>query len=287
MASSSCTDGSWRARLDAARAAGHVGDLLLLADEAPLAECQAEACIDAAKLLREAGQYDFALEQLDRALAIDSHNAAGLREQALCRQHPVLAEAAGGRWQPRQVLLFSGHLVDAPDRPTPRFPADKVARASEAIAATLVQLDAGSEDLALTQGACGGDLLFTEACRRQGTRVLWLQPFAEADFITASVLGGGADWHRRYLESRMALAEPPRAAPEALGPVPPGHGDSYPYERCNLWLLYSALAWGPDRLSLIALWDGAGGDGAGGTEHMIEEVRRRTGRVHWIDTRKL
>ena len=27
---------------------------------------------------------------------------------------------------PRQVLLFSGHLVDAPDRKEPRFPAGKV-----------------------------------------------------------------------------------------------------------------------------------------------------------------
>lgn len=31
----------------------------------------------------------------------------------------------GGDWQPRQVLLFSGHMVDAPDREKPRFPADK------------------------------------------------------------------------------------------------------------------------------------------------------------------
>ncbi len=287
MASSPLADGSWRARLDVARAAGHVGDLLLLADEAPQPELRANAWIKAAELLRAAGQYDFALEQLDRALAIDSHNGAGLREQALCRQRPPLAEAAGGRWQPRQVLLFSGHLVDAPDRPTPRFPADKVARASEAIAATLAQLGAGSADLGLTQGACGGDVLFTEACLRLGARVLWLQPFAEPDFVETSVLGGGADWHRRYLESRMALAAPPRAAPDALGPAPPGHGDSYPYERCNLWLLYSALAWGPEKLSLIALWNGAGGDGPGGTAHMVEEVRRRGGGVHWIDTRKL
>ena len=29
----------------------------------------------------------------------------------------------------------------------------------------------------------------------------------------------------------------------------------------------------------------AGSDGAGGTKHMVDEVKRRTGQVSWIDTR--
>lgn len=33
---------------------------------------------------------------------------------------------------PERVLLFSGHMVDRPDRPQPRFPADKVASADGA-----------------------------------------------------------------------------------------------------------------------------------------------------------
>jgi tetratricopeptide (TPR) repeat protein len=63
-------------------------------------------------------------------------------------------------WQPRQVLLFSGHMVDAPDRKSPRFPADKEAIAAQKIAETLVQLGAGEGDLAVSQAAAGGDLLF-------------------------------------------------------------------------------------------------------------------------------
>jgi hypothetical protein len=59
------------------------------------------------------------------------------------------------------------------------------------------------------------------------------------------------------------------------------------FERCNLWLLYTALAWGVDKVRFICLWNGGGGDGPGGTAHMYNEVKRRTGRVSWLDTRKL
>ncbi len=190
-------------------------------------------------------------------------------------------------WQPRRVLLFSGHMVDTPDRPKPRFPPDKEEAAAQHMAGALDELGAGLEDLAFTQGACGGDLLFTEACQRRGVKVHWLQPFREPDFIQRSVIRGGEPWRQRYRDAKKRLAAPIRAAPEELGEPPPGAGDYYPYERCNLWLLYTALVWGRDRLSFVCLWDGGGGDSPGGTAHMYDEVKRRTGSVYWIDARKL
>lgn len=72
--------------------------------------------------------------------------------------------------------------------------------------------------------------------------------------------------------------------PEDLGPLPKGVDA---FERCNLWLLYSALACGLDKVRFVALWNGGGGDGPGGTAHMYNEVKGRTGRVTWIDTREL
>ena len=65
---------------------------------------------------------------------------------------------------PRQTILFTGHMVDAPGRATPRFPATRIDAAARRIAAALDDIGAGPEDLALTQGAAGGDLLFAEAC---------------------------------------------------------------------------------------------------------------------------
>ena len=189
---------------------------------------------------------------------------------------------------PRQVLLFSGHMVDAPGRPKPRFPPAMVPAASAQIERALDELGAGPEDLALTQGAAGGDLIFTEACQARGVRVQWLQPLPEPDFLEASVTGSGdgVEWRRRYFAAKAALhpADTPRTMPAEIGPLPKGVDK---WERGNLWLLYTALAHGPDKARFVCLWDGGGSDGPGGTKHMFDEVKRRTGRVSWIDTRKL
>ncbi len=189
-------------------------------------------------------------------------------------------------FQPRQVLLFSGHMVDAPGRPKARFPAANVPLATAAIEGTLDGLKAGPGDLALTQGAAGGDLIFAEACVKRGVRMQLLLPLPEPDFMEASVMpsADGTAWRERYYALKPQLAEPPRVMPVELGPTAKG---ASVFERCNQWLLYSALSHGPDKVRFVCLWDGAGSDGPGGTKHMVEEVKRRTGQVNWIDTRTL
>ena len=83
---------------------------------------------------------------------------------------------------------------------------------------------------------------------------------------------------------KAKLAEPIRIMPDGLGPAP---ANADPFERCNFWSLYSALACGIDKLRFVTLWDGGRGDGPGGTAHMYDEAKRRTGRVTWLDTRSL
>jgi hypothetical protein len=108
----------------------------------------------------------------------------------------------------------------------------------------------------------------------------------EPAFIEASILPStdGAAWRDRWFTVKSSLAEEPRVLTAALGAGPKGANE---FERCNRWLLNTALAYGPEKLRFIGLWNGAGGDGPGGTRHMMNEARRRTGRVDWIDTRKL
>jgi len=187
---------------------------------------------------------------------------------------------------PRQVLLFSGHMVDAPGRTPPRFPAEMVASVGERIAAALDALGAGAGDLALTQGAAGGDLLFAEGCAARGVRVQLLLPLPEPEFIERSILVSrdGENWRTRYFALKSALQDAPRVMPDELGALPKG---SNAFERCNQWLLYTALAAGVDKVRFMCLWDGGGGDGPGGTAHMYNEVKRRTGQVTWLrlDTR--
>jgi hypothetical protein len=280
--------------IDSTRSCTDIGDMLVLADEAPTPQLRARAWINAGAALREAGQYGFALEQLDRALAIEPGDPPALTEKGLCLQGLAVARAAGHsaspldpRTQhdsPRQVLLFSGHMMDAPDRSEPRFPADMEPIAAREIAGALDALDAGPKDVAFSQAAAGGDLLFVEACQQRGVHCRLLLPFAEAEFVQRSLLPSakGDDWVRRFNAAKARLQDPLRIMPEALGEAPEGID---PFERCNLWLLYSALACGVDKVRFLALWNGGGADGPGGTKHMYEEVRRRTGRVTWLDVR--
>lgn len=192
---------------------------------------------------------------------------------------------------PDRVFLFSGHRIDAPDRRTPRFPPQSEAIAAASIGAALDEWGAGPGDLALAQGASGGDLLFLEACLARGLRLQMLLPFSEPEFIESSILpsAGGRHWCERFHALKSRLVVPPRvmpadlALPACLG-VPEGAG---PYERCNLWLLRTALTWGADKLHFLCLWNGGGADGAGGTAHLYAEARRRRTRVIWLDTRSL
>jgi hypothetical protein len=189
-------------------------------------------------------------------------------------------------WKPRQVFLFSGHRIDAPDRPVPRFPPGREAAAAERIGEALDKLGAGPDDLALSQGASGGDILFLEACQKRGLHLHLLLPFQEPEFIQRSILtsADGVKWSDRYYALKAGLQDPPLIMPDELG-APPMDVD--PYIRCNLWLLYTALSYGVDKVRFICLWDGSGGDGPGGTEHMYNEVKNRTGRVTWINTKEL
>jgi hypothetical protein len=182
-------------------------------------------------------------------------------------------------FEPRQVLLFSGHRVDAPGRAAPRLPAGLVPRAAAA-------LDAGPPDLAITQAASGGDLLFAEACVARGVRVRVLLPVDETSFIADSVAGsaGPDDWPAHYTALKAALTEPVQVMPGALAA---GASQADAFERGNAWLLESALAHGTSRVRFVCLWDGAPGDGAGGTAHMVREARRLGLPMTWIDTRAL
>ena len=188
--------------------------------------------------------------------------------------------------QPRQVLLFSGHMVDAPKRKMPRFPRAKVPQAAAHIADVLERLNAGPDDLALTQGAAGGDLLFAEACVARAVPLQLLLPSPEPEFIEQSVRpsADGTRWLARYETIRQRCPAAPLVLHETLTNAP---REGNVFEQCNLWLLATALAYGVGRLRFICLWDGAGGDGPGGTRHLVDEVRRMGGQLNWIDVRDL
>lgn len=184
---------------------------------------------------------------------------------------------------PQRVLLFSGHRVDAPRRAVPRFPPSMVASAAQGIEAELEALRAGPADLAITQGAAGGDLLFAHACQERGVPLRLMLPMDEPRFVRRAVAGSAQPrrWQAAWRHVRERLAEPPRQLP----PDRAAQGD--PFERCNDWMLEHALAVGAPQVLLLCLWDGAPGDGPGGTADLVAEARRQGIPVRWIDARAL
>lgn len=185
--------------------------------------------------------------------------------------------------QPRLVFLFSGHMIDAPDRAESRFPATREAIAAHAINDILDNLGVGPEDLAFCSGACGGDILFAEACLQRGVHLEMRLPFAISAFLERSVTYAGEDWRTRFYAIKNNPLTNLLIMPDEPGP---SDGDN-PYARTNLWLLESSLAWGEEKVHFICLWNRQGGDGPGGTEHMYDEVNKRTGQVHVLDTNTL
>ena len=183
---------------------------------------------------------------------------------------------------PNTVALFSGHMIDAPDRKKPRFPPGMERIAAAAISQTLAQIGVTRGDLAICGGACGGDLLFAEACLARDMRLELYIPFDEPTFLTNSVDFADAGWHDRYFAAKSKATL--HLMPDELGPLPAG-GNSY--ERNNLWMLESAARFGSEKIVFICLWDGQGGDGPGGAQHFMEEAGRKTNRIYWLDTRKL
>lgn len=252
------------------------GDLEVLVGEREVV-ARAYRCAVAA-----AGNDWFALDSSRQQLQILSdlefrpeevRSALAIFDQAIERITPP--------WRPRKVILFTGHMIDAPGRTEPRFPPSMEARAALAIRDKLKELDAGPADLALCGGACGGDLLFAEACLQRGLRLEVRIPFSEAAFLARSVDFAGDRWRTRYLDAKKHALTELLVMPDELGPAP---ADASPYARNNLWQLYSALSWGADKLHLLCLWNRKGGDGPGGTQHLHDEARRHAAHVHVLDT---
>jgi hypothetical protein len=159
----------------------------------------------------------------------------------------------------------------------PRFPPAKIEAAAARIRAALDEVGASAGDLGLCGGASGGDLLFAEACLERGMRVELRLARAENEFLAESVTF--ADPDRRWDKSFAGVKDNPATTvlvmPEELGPAPQGVSV---HDRCNRWILYTALSQGLLRASFITLWNGEPGDGPGGTQNMVELVRKLTGR---------
>jgi len=190
----------------------------------------------------------------------------------------------------KRVLLFTGHMIDAADRKTPRFPADKVDVARQKITEAIAAEQQISGGIAYGVAGCasGGDILFHEVCESLSipTRIFLALP--RELYIPQSVAPAGPQWVEDF--NRLVRSRPVRVLgdsaelPRWLQEKP----DYNIWQRNNLWNLHNALAAvGGENVTLIALWNGATGDGAGGTADMVQKARDRGAKTIILDTNKI
>jgi hypothetical protein len=213
-----------------------------------------------------------ATEAASAALAVVDEGEGALRAEP------------GGISSPSRVVVFTGHRIDAPDRGVARFPsrAEPIARKLIADALDAEIAATGGEVVGMAGGASGGDILFHELCmERRIPTELFIVSGRDA-FVRESVKDAGPQWISRF--DRLYESLPTRALGESDEPLTlprwlRGAERYSVWERNNRWILNNALAYGAQRVTLIALWDGKEGDGPGGTKDMVKTAEERGAKV--------
>ena len=240
-----------------------------------------------------------------RALDIASEQAReGVRRQLSLYRHLGILTAnidaalnnivAGDREAPLlqiapHVILFSGHRADGPTRHAPRFPPDAEEPASAMIEAALLEAKKAAQTglLGLAGGASGGDILFHEACGALGISSRMYLALPKHEYINMSVAEAGSQWVARFDRLFDQLTAKILSERDGLPRWLRAKKDYSLWQRSNLWLLHEALYLSNGNVTLLALWDGARGDGEGGTEEMIDRALEAGVRLVHLDARKL
>lgn len=172
-------------------------------------------------------------------------------------------------WLPLpRVVLFSGHMIDRPERPEPRFPPRLERPVYESIRRWLQQ---NNGLIGVSSAACGADLLFLEALESLGGESHIVLPYHQDEFVRDSVaLPGVADWTPRF-EHQLAHARVVYASSSR-----PLHG-GVAYDYANQLVEGLGVLRAREletELVALAAWDGRVGDGLGGTASAVAQWQR-------------
>jgi hypothetical protein len=260
-----------------------IADLICLTSSRPnrVGQAYKKALADASEQARDAVRRQLLLYQ--RLGILKENIQAGLDNIAPVTRPTQTQQAS------THVLLFTGHRVDAPDRKTPRFPAakEKHARAVIFEAVRNEKAKAKGPVFGIAGGACGGDLLFHEICEALEIPSQMYLVLPKNEYIKASVADGGPDWVERFNRLYDKMKPKILSGSERLPRWLRAKKDYDIWQRSNLWMLHNALCISQDHLTLIALWNGATGDGPGGTEDMVDRAKDRGATFIHLDAKKL
>lgn len=180
------------------------------------------------------------------------------------------------------VVAFCGHMIDAPGRAQPRFPAEREPQVREAIRVYLDRVNAG---FGYSSAASGSDLIFCECLLDREARVNLVLPCAVDDFKRQSVSPAGPGWEKRFHHvlanaNTAMFANPPEfrfsseASETAVG---------FTFANRIVTGMAALQAKALDlQLNTLAVWNGLPGDGMGGTATVVADWRRRGLEPHII-----
>jgi class 3 adenylate cyclase/tetratricopeptide (TPR) repeat protein len=168
-----------------------------------------------------------------------------------------------------KLVVFSGHMIDAPDRRVPRFPLEKEGEIKALLERQLASMNAG---IGFSSAASGSDILFLEAMLSRGGVIHLVLPWPAEEFVKTSVaIAGAGDWVERF---HKVLDQ--AASIRVLGQLyMPGSATGFEY--CNLAMngLARIFARSLDLdITPLAVWDGYSG-APGGTGSFVRYWRNR------------
>jgi hypothetical protein len=170
-------------------------------------------------------------------------------------------------------ILFSGHMIDGPDRSSdPRFPAANESKVKTAIRDNLESFTQPVRGIA--SGACGGDILFLETCLELGIPAGMYLPYAPAVFKKGSVSFAGKTWEARFDKLLYSL---PVHIIDTVG------ANENAYFLVNEWMLKEAMVNGPAHMTLMVVWNEIRNAAIGGTSSMVAAAEKQQVKVKIIN----
>ncbi len=206
------------------------------------------------------------------ALAPAPEQMSVTRRQARVLAESVLGDAAicDDCFHLPAVVVFIGHLTDAPDRAQARFPESMVPGVRERLAACIA---AHGTRIGYASAARGGDLLFLRCMQEMGAETHIVLPLEDEAFRTISVdTCADSTWTTMYHEA-LAHADSVRVASHRSSASDPLTFEFALRILVGLAKLRARLL--EVDVRAIVMWDTLPGDGSGGTAWAVQELLRQ------------
>jgi class 3 adenylate cyclase/tetratricopeptide (TPR) repeat protein len=176
------------------------------------------------------------------------------------------------------VIVFAGHMIDRPERDSPRFPPEFEPAVAKAIRD---KIDLFKPGFGFASAACGSDILFLEAMLDAGAEISVVLPYEKEEFVRDSVdFLPNSEWHARFDRVMERATQCVVASTQRLEIG----GVSYDFAN---ELLLGLAAIHAQRLEAalipMAVWDKISSDGPGGTASAVENWTTRNWRPEIVD----